>query len=267
MDKNQFDEVLINALYLLGGANETPFKDIIFFEEEKDISEEIENKTMRSLDYYDEDDYLDSYDDMIVDYEDLNELVDDIKSKIDVDKIAEDVMDRLSKKIISSDMIPKDLPIIILDPNIYKDLDVNKFDLTLGSLTELADDDLNRISILKKDIENINIQMLDRIKSKIKIKSLYLELHKEKNKKIEDLYNIICDKKTEEIENIMNDFCKYVISSEYCKNKTSIITLIASTTVYVKNFMIKSLDDIFKPIIVKAGNDTDIVLMLLTTLN
>ena len=74
---------------------------------------------------------------------------------------------------------------------------------------------------------------------------------------------MICDRKTEEIENAMNEFCKYIISSKYCENKPSVITLIASSTMCIRNYIVKCLDDIFTPIINKASRDTDIVLLLL----
>mgnify|MGYP006867380439 CR=1 FL=1 len=45
INKNQLDEIIVNSLYLMGGDNKTPFNDIIFFEEEKDIDEGIYSKT------------------------------------------------------------------------------------------------------------------------------------------------------------------------------------------------------------------------------
>lgn len=277
MDKNQFDEVLINALYLLGGTNETPFKDIIFFEE--DINDEVANKILKSLDSYNDDypddnyidnyyddSYLDDYDDIIT--TDINDLVKDIQSKIDVDKIAKDVMKRITDRnaitiddILSSNIL--DTPIIILDPDIYKDLDVNKYNLTLNSFKKLSDADLCDIEKLKKEIEDLNNEMLNMVNSQIKDKKLINDKHAEKYKKIEALYDAICDRKTEEAEKLMNEFCEYIISSKYCENKPSVISLIASSTMCIRNYIVKCLDDIFTPIIKKASKDTDMVLLLL----
>lgn len=277
MDKNQFDEVLINALYLLGGTNETPFKDIIFFEE--NINDEVANKILKSLDgynddypddnyidnYYD-DSYFDDYDDIIT--TDINDLVKDIQSKIDVDKIAKDVMKRITDRnaitiddILSSNIL--DTPIIILDPDIYKDLDVNKYNLTLNNFKKLSDADLCDIEKLKKEIEDLNNEMLNIVNSQIKDKELINDKHAEKYKKIEALYDAICDRKTEEAEKVMNEFCEYIISSKYCENKPSVISLIASSTMCIRNYIVNCLDDIFTPIIKKASKDTDMVLLLL----
>lgn len=277
MDKNQFDEVLINALYLLGGTNETPFKDIIFFEE--NINDEVANKILKSLDgynddypddnyidnYYD-DSYFDDYDDIIT--TDINDLVKNIQSKIDVDKIAKDVMKRITDRnaitiddILSSNIL--DTPIIILDPDIYKDLDVNKYNLTLNSFKKLSDADLCDIEKLKKEIEDLNNEMLNMVNSQIKDKKLINDKHAEKYKKIEALYDTICDRKTEEAEKLMNEFCEYIISSKYCENKPSVISLIASSTMCIRNYIVNCLDDIFTPIIKKASKDTDMVLLLL----
>ena len=271
MDKNQFDEVLINALYLLGGTNTTPFKDITFFEEAANISEEIENKTLKSLDSCIDDMYIDDYDD---DYDDddvvitdMDKLIEDIQSKIDVDKIVKDVMKKISDRnktiddILSSDIL--DTPIIILDPDIYKDLDVNKYNITLNTFKKLSNSDLYDIEKLKKELEEINNNMLNMLNSQFKNKTLINLEHNQKYKKIEALYDMICDRKTEEIENAMNEFCKYIISSKYCENKPSVITLIASSTMCIRNYIVKCLDDIFTPIINKASRDTDIVLLLL----
>lgn len=264
MDKNQFDEALINAIYLLGGSNTTPFKDIIFFEEEKDINDKLYNKTIDVLERMSDDCYLDDYDDIMIDkIDDVDDLIENVKSKIDVDKIADDVMKRLSEKASTYELFPSDIPVIVLDPEVYKDLDVNKFDLTLGNFKKLTDSDLDDIENLKEEIEELNIDMLNTVRIQIKDKKVFARKHKEKYKKIEDLYDKICDRKTEEIENLMNDFCKYIISSKYCKNKPSVITLVASSTVCIRNYMIKCLDDIFKPIITKASKDTDTVLTLL----
>ena len=268
MDKNQFDEVLMNALYLLGGTS-TPFKDITFFEEIFDISEEIENKTLRLLDIRTDDIYIDDYDD---DYDDdvvipdMDDLIKDIQSKIDVDKIVKDVMKKISDNTILNDTLSPgilDTPIILLDPDIYKDLDVNKYNVTLNTFKKLSDSDLLAIEKLKKEIEEINNNMLDMVSSQFKDKSLINNKHIQKYKKIEALYDMICDKKTEEIENTMNEFCKYIISSKYCENKPSVITLIASSTICIRNYIVKCLDDIFTPIINKASRDTDILLLLL----
>ena len=277
MDKNQFDEVLINALYLLGGTNETPFKDIIFFEE--NINDEVANKILKSLDSYNDDypddnyidnyyddSYLDDYDDIIT--TDINDLVKDIQSKIDVDKIAKDVMKRITDRnaitiddILSSNIL--DTPIIILDPDIYKDLDVNKYNLTLNSFKKLSDADLCDIEKLKKEIEDLNNEMLNIVNSQIKDKKLINDKHAEKYKRIEALYDAICDRKTEEAEKLMNEFCEYIISSKYCENKPSVISLIASSTMCIRNYIVNCLDDIFTPIIKKASKDTDMVLLLL----
>lgn len=280
MDKNQFDEVLINALYLLGGTNETPFKDIIFFEE--DINDEVANKILKSLDgcnddYPDDnyllDKYLDNYYDDLDDYDDIistniNDLIKDIQSKIDVDKIAKDVMKRITDRnaITIDDMLSSnilDTPIIILDPDIYKDLDVNKYNVTLNNFKKLSNSDLCDIEKLKKEIEDLNNEMLNMVNSQIKDKKLINDKHDEKYKKIEALYDTMCDRKTEDVEKLMNEFCEYIISSKYCENKPSVIALIASSTMFIRNYIVKCLDDIFTPIIKKASKDTDMVLLLL----
>ena len=277
MDKNQFDEVLINALYLLGGTNTTPFKDIIFFEE--DINDEVANKILKSLDgcnddnylvdkyiddYYDNS-YLDDYDDIVT--TDIDDLIKNIQSKIDVDKIAKDVMKKITdyndtiNNMSSTDIL--DTPIILLDPEIYKDLDVNKYNLTLNNFKKLSNSDLCAIEKLKEEIEELNNEMLNMVNSQIKDKKIINDKHTEKYKKIEALYDTICDRKTKEIENSMNEFCEYIISSKYCENKPSVITLVASSTMCIRNYIVKCLDDIFTPIINKASKDTDTVLLLL----
>jgi len=263
MNKNQFDEILINALYMLGGTNDTPFKDIKFFEEEKNIDDGIYYKTMQCLEGLDDDEFDEDYDYSSID---INEIAEDITSKINVDQIVDDVMDRLSKKDSSELIFPGDAPIIILDPEIYKDLDVNRFDLTLNNFKKIDDDDLKKIANIEEKIKKINIEMLNKVKMGIKSKDVYDILHKRKNSLIEDLYNNICDKKTDEIENIMTDFCNYVINSQYCKDKSSVITMVGSTVVCVRNFMINEVDNLFKPILIKAGKDSDVIMTLVNLL-
>lgn len=274
MNKNQFDEVLINALHLLGGgSNLTPFKDIIFFEEKENISDGMLNRTLKSVDEYIDDyctenSYIDDYD---YDYDDVTTNIDDliknIQSKIDVDKIAKDVMKKITDynntldDMLSTDIL--DTPIILLDPEIYKDLDVNKYNLTLNNFKKLSNSDLCAIEKLKEEIKELNNEMLNMVSSQIKDKKLINDKHYEKYKKIEALYDTICDKKTEEIEKTMNEFCEYIISSKYCENKSSVITLIASSTICIRNYIVKYLDDIFTPIINKSSKDTDTVLLLL----
>lgn len=269
MNKNQFDEILINALYMLGGTNDTPFKDIKFFEEEENIDDGIYHKTMQCLEGFDDDfDYDDNDDDYDYDYStvDITEIAEDITSKIDINQIVDDVMDRLSKKDASELIFPGDAPIIILDPEIYKDLDVNKFDLTLDRFKKIDDEDLKKILDIEEKIKKINIEMLDNIKLGIKSKNIYNLLHEKKNGLIEDIYNEICDKKTDEIENIMTDFCNYVISSQYCKDKPSVITMVGSTVVCIRNFIISEVDKLFKPILTKAGRDSDVIMTLVNLL-
>ena len=75
INKNQLDEIILNSLYLMGGSNKTPFNDIIFFDEEKDIDKGIYSKVLNTL-YNSDDEYL--FSDLLDDFDEN----DDYESRI-----------------------------------------------------------------------------------------------------------------------------------------------------------------------------------------
>lgn len=273
MDKKQFDEVLINALYLLGGDNNTPFKDIIFFDEEKDIDDKTYHNTMNSLECINIRDDSDLFDDEEYDYDydispikSVQEAIDDIKSKLNIDKIQNDIVDKIFNNIKEkpTEMFDDSMPVIGLDPDIYRDLDVYKYDLTLKRFKVISDEDIMKIEELKKDLADLNTEMLNNIKDIKKNKDMYCEAHRTKSKMIDELYTEICDKKTEEIEDIMCEFCEYVISSKYCNSIPSVVSLVASTIVSIRNYVIIYIDTLFKPLI--NIMDSDLILTMIDLL-
>lgn len=253
INKNQLDEIIVNSLYLMGGDNKTPFNDIIFFEEEKDIDKGIYSKTMDILYNIDEDF---SFSDFIYTStgEEFDENTDYQKDHMEIKR------DNIKKE---KEEFPLDEPIIKLDPEVYKDIDVNKFDLSLKALNEETVEEIASIAMLLSNLYDKHKEMLDMISEGITDRDKYYKKHLEKIKLISTVYNKMVDRKINDMTKTFNEFGKYVLNSKYCKNKPGVVAMIAPTIVYTKSVLIKGLDDTFESFLEQATNETDEVLVLL----
>lgn len=250
INKNQLDEIIVNSLYLMGGSNKTPFNDIIFFEEEKDIDEGIYSKTLNNL-YDADDEYI---------FSDLIDEFDEIEyHEKDHIKIKEDENIKKEKK---KEEFPLDEPIIKLDPEVYKDIDVNKFDLSLNALNEETTEEIASIAMLLSNLYDKHKEMLDMVSEGITDRDKYYKKHLEKIKLIHSVYNKMVDRKINDMTKTFNEFGKYVLSSKYCKNKPGVVAMIAPTIVYTRSVLIKGLDNTFKTFIEQATTETDEILVL-----
>lgn len=251
INKNQLDEIIVNSLYLMGGDNKTPFNDIIFFEEEKDIDKGIYSKTLNNL-YDADDEYI------------FSDLIDDFDEDDDYEKeyikIKEEENTKKEKK--EKEAFPLDEPIIKLDPEVYKDIDVNKFDLSLNALNEETAEEIASIAMLLSNLYDKHKEMLDMVSKGITDRDKYYKKHLEKIKLIHEVYNKMVDRKINDMTKTFNEFGKYVLSSKYCKNKPGVVAMIAPTIVYTRSVLIKGLDNTFKTFIEQATTETDEILVL-----
>lgn len=250
INKNQLDEIIVNSLYLMGGSNKTPFNDIIFFEEEKDIDKGIYSKTLNNL-YDADDEYI--FSDLIDEFDEIEYYENDHI------KIKEDENIQKEKK---KEEFPLDEPIIKLDPEVYKDIDVNKFDLSLNALNEETTEEIASIAMLLSNLYDKHKEMLDMVSEGITDRDKYYKKHLEKMKLIHDVYNKMVDRKINDMTKTFNEFGKYVLSSKYCKNKPGVVAMIAPTIVYTRSVLIKGLDNTFKTFIEQATTETDEILVL-----
>ena len=252
INKNQLDEIIVNSLYLMGGYNKTPFNDIIFFDEEKDIDKGIYSKTLNNL-YDSDDEYL------------FSDLIDEFDENDDYEKehieIKEEEEEN-TKKEKEKEQFPLNEPIIKLDPEVYKDIDVNKFDLSLNALNEETVEEIASIAMLLSNLYDKHKEMLDMVSKGITDKDKYYKKHLEKMKLIHDVYNKMVDRKINDMTKTFNEFGKYVISSKYCKNKPGVVAMIAPTIVYTRSILIKGLDNTFEAFLEQATTETDEILVL-----
>lgn len=249
INKNQLDEIIVNSLYLMGGDNKTPFNDIIFFEEEKDIDKGIYSKTLNNL-YDADDEYI------------FSDLIDDFDEDDDYEKEYIKIKEEENTKKKKKETFPLDEPIIKLDPEVYKDIDVNKFDLSLNALNEETTEEIASIAMLLSNLYDKHKEMLDMVSEGITDRDKYYKKHLEKIKLIHEVYNKMVDRKINDMTKTFNEFGKYVLSSEYCKNKPGVVAMIAPTIVYTRSVLIKGLDNTFKTFIEQATTETDEILVL-----
>lgn len=256
INKNQLDEIIVNSLYLMGEDNKTPFNDIVFFEEEKDIDKGIYSKTMDTL-YNMDDDF--SFSDLIYTSTGEGEFDGDIAyQKKDHMEINQD--ENIKKE---KEEFPLDEPIIKLDPEVYKDIDVNKFDLSLNALNEETTEEIASIAMLLSKLYDKHKEMLDMVSEGITDRDKYYKKHLEKIKLIFSVYNKMVDRKINDMTKTFNEFGKYVLSSKYCKNKPGVVAMIAPTIVYTRSVLIKGLDKTFETFLEQATTETDEVLVLI----
>lgn len=247
INKNQLDEIILNSLYLMGGSNKTPFNDIIFFDEEKDIDKGIYSKVLNTL-YNSDDEYL--FSDLLDEFDD-----DDYENEKEYIEIKEE---ENTKK----EQFPLDEPIIKLDPEVYKDIDVNKFDLSLNALNEETTEEIASIAMLLSKLYDKHKEMIDMVSKGITDKDKYYKKHLEKMKLIYDVYNKMVERKINDMTKTFNEFGKYVISSKYCKNKPGVVAMIAPTIVFTRSVLIKGLDNTFETFLEQATTETDEILVL-----
>lgn len=251
INKNQLDEIIVNSLYLMGGYNKTPFNDIIFFDEEKDIDKGIYSKTLNNL-YDSDDEYL------------FSDLIDEFDENDDYEKERIEIKEEetTKKENTKKEQFPLNEPIIKLDPEVYKDIDVNKFDLSLNALNEETVEEIASIAMLLSNLYDKHKEMLDMVSKGITDKDKYYKKHLEKMKLIYDVYNKMVERKINDMTKTFNEFGKYVISSKYCKNKPGVVAMIAPTIVYTRSVLIKGLDNTFETFLEQATNETDEILVL-----
>ena len=246
INKNQLDEIIVNSLYLMGGYNKTPFNDIIFFDEEKDIDKGIYSKTLNNL-YDSDDEYL------------FSDLIDEFDENDDYEKEHIEIKEEETTK---KEQFPLNEPIIKLDPEVYKDIDVNKFDLSLNALNEETVEEIASIAMLLSKLYDKHKEMLDMVSKGITDKDKYYKKHLEKMKLIYNVYNKMVERKISDMTKTFNEFGKYVISSKYCKNKPGVVAMIAPTIVYTRSILIKGLDKTFETFLEQATTETDEILVL-----
>lgn len=251
INKNQLDEIIVNSLYLMGGYNKTPFNDIIFFDEEKDIDKGIYSKTLNNL-YDSDDEYL------------FSDLIDEFDENDDYEKEHIEIKEEetTKKENTKKEQFPLNEPIIKLDPEVYKDIDVNKFDLSLNALNEETVEEIASIAMLLSKLYDKHKEMLDMVSKGITDKDKYYKKHLEKMKLIYDVYNKMVERKINDMTKTFNEFGKYVISSKYCKNKPGVVAMIAPTIVYTRSVLIKGLDNTFETFLEQATTETDEILVL-----
>lgn len=251
INKNQLDEIIVNSLYLMGGYNKTPFNDIIFFDEEKDIDKGIYSKTLNNL-YDSDDEYL------------FSDLIDEFDENDDYEKERIEIKEEetTKKENTKKEQFPLNEPIIKLDPEVYKDIDVNKFDLTLNALNEETVEEIASIAMLLSKLYDKHKEMLDMVSKGITDKDKYYKKHLDKMKLIYDVYNKMVERKINDMTKTFNEFGKYVISSKYCKNKPGVVAMIAPTIVYTRSVLIKGLDNTFETFLEQATTETDEILVL-----
>lgn len=251
INKNQLDEIILNSLYLMGGSNKTPFNDIIFFDEEKDIDKGIYSKTLNNL-YDGDDEYL------------FSDLIDEFDENDDYEKEHIEIKEEetTKKENTKREQFPLDEPIIKLDPEVYKDIDVNKFDLSLNALNEETVEEIASIAMLLSKLYDKHKEMIDMVSKGITDKDKYYKKHLEKMKLIYDVYNKMVERKINDMTKTFNEFGKYVISSKYCKNKPGVVAMIAPTIVYTRSILIKGLDNTFETFLEQATTETDEILVL-----
>lgn len=251
INKNQLDEIIVNSLYLMGGYNKTPFNDIIFFDEEKDIDKGIYSKTLNNL-YDSDDEYL------------FSDLIDEFNEDDDYEKEHIEIKEEetTKKENTKKEQFPLNEPIIKLDPEVYKDIDVNKFDLSLNALNEETVEEIASIAMLLSKLYDKHKEMLDMVSKGITDKDKYYKKHLEKMKLIYDVYNKMVERKINDMTKTFNEFGKYVISSKYCKNKPGVVAMIAPTIVYTRSVLIKGLDNTFETFLEQATTETDEILVL-----
>lgn len=250
INKNQLDEIILNSLYLMGGSNKTPFNDIIFFDEEKDIDKGIYSKVLNTL-YNSDDEYL--FSDLLDEFDD-----DDYENEKEYIEIKEEEEEENTKK----EQFPLNEPIIKLDPEVYKDIDVNKFDLSLNALNEETTEEIASIAMLLSKLYDKHKEMIDMVSKGITDKDKYYKKHLEKMKLIYDVYNKMVERKINDMTKTFNEFGKYVISSKYCKNKPGVVAMIAPTIVFTRSVLIKGLDNTFETFLEQATTETDEILVL-----
>lgn len=246
INKNQLDEIILNSLYLMGGSNKTPFNDIIFFDEEKDIDKGIYSKVLNTL-YNSDDEYL------------FSDLIDEFDENDDYEKEYIEIKEEENTK---KEQFPLDEPIIKLDPEVYKDIDVNKFDLSLNALNEETTEEIASIAMLLSKLYDKHKEMIDMVSKGITDKDKYYKKHLEKMKLIYDVYNKMVERKINDMTKTFNEFGKYVISSKYCKNKPGVVAMIAPTIVFTRSVLIKGLDNTFETFLEQATTETDEILVL-----
>lgn len=249
INKNQLDEIILNSLYLMGGSNKTPFNDIIFFDEEKDIDKGIYSKVLNTL-YNSDDEYL--FSDLLDEFDD-----DDYENEKEYIEIKEEEEENTKKE-----QFPLNEPIIKLDPEVYKDIDVNKFDLSLNALNEETTEEIASIAMLLSKLYDKHKEMIDMVSKGITDKDKYYKKHLEKMKLIYDVYNKMVERKINDMTKTFNEFGKYVISSKYCKNKPGVVAMIAPTIVFTRSILIKGLDNTFETFLEQATTETDEILVL-----
>lgn len=251
INKNQLDEIIVNSLYLMGGYNKTPFNDIIFFDEEKDIDKGIYSKTLNNL-YDGDDEYL------------FSDLIDEFDENDDYEKEHIEIKEEgtTKKENTKREQFPLDEPIIKLDPEVYKDIDVNKFDLSLNALNEETVEEIASIAMLLSKLYDKHKEMIDMVSKGITDKDKYYKKHLEKMKLIYNVYNKMVERKINDMTKTFNEFGKYVISSKYCKNKPGVVAMIAPTIVYTRSVLIKGLDNTFETFLEQATTETDEILVL-----
>lgn len=251
INKNQLDEIILNSLYLMGGSNKTPFNDIIFFDEEKDIDKGIYSKVLNTL-YNSDDEYL------------FSDLIDEFDENDDYEKEHIEIKEEetTKKENTKREQFPLDEPIIKLDPEVYKDIDVNKFDLSLNALNEETTEEIASIAMLLSKLYDKHKEMIDMVSKGITDKDKYYKKHLEKMKLIYDVYNKMVERKINDMTKTFNEFGKYVISSKYCKNKPGVVAMIAPTIVFTRSVLIKGLDNTFETFLEQATTETDEILVL-----
>ena len=251
INKNQLDEIIVNSLYLMGGYNKTPFNDIIFFDEEKDIDKGIYSKTLNNL-YDGDDEYL------------FSDLIDEFDENDDYEKEHIEIKEEetTKKENTKREQFPLDEPIIKLDPEVYKDIDVNKFDLSLNALNEETVEEIASIAMLLSKLYDKHKEMIDMVSKGITDKDKYYKKHLEKMKLIYDVYNKMVERKINDMTKTFNEFGKYVLSSKYCKNKPGVVAMIAPTIVFTRSILIKGLDNTFETFLEQATTETDEILVL-----
>lgn len=251
INKNQLDEIILNSLYLMGGSNKTPFNDIIFFDEEKDIDKGIYSKVLNTL-YNSDDEYL------------FSDLIDEFDENDDYEKEYIEIKEEenTKKENTKKEQFPLDEPIIKLDPEVYKDIDVNKFDLSLNALNEETTEEIASIAMLLSKLYDKHKEMIDMVSKGITDKDKYYKKHLEKMKLIYNVYNKMVERKISDMTKTFNEFGKYVISSKYCKNKPGVVAMIAPTIVYTRSILIKGLDNTFEAFLEQATTETDEILVL-----
>ena len=242
INKNQLDEIIVNSLYLMGGYNKTPFKD---------IDKGIYSKTLNNL-YDSDDEYL------------FSDLIDEFDENDDYEKERIEIKEEetTKKENTKKEQFPLNEPIIKLDPEVYKDIDVNKFDLSLNALNEETVEEIASIAMLLSKLYDKHKEMLDMVSKGITDKDKYYKKHLEKMKLIYDVYNKMVERKINDMTKTFNEFGKYVISSKYCKNKPGVVAMIAPTIVYTRSVLIKGLDNTFETFLEQATTETDEILVL-----